>query len=89
MPRYDAYRFGEHPKQKGGLWQKYFLKLPCEMLSGDWRREELRRSEHKKDEAKIKKVYSSPTSNSYYEYDETDCGPDSLSDSYWGYHGYD
>ena len=27
MPRYDAYRFGEHPKQKVGLWQKYFLSL--------------------------------------------------------------
>lgn len=58
-------------------------------MSGDWRREELRRSDLRKDEAKIEKVYTSPTSNFYYDYDETDCGPDSLSDSYWDYHGCD
>ena len=58
-------------------------------ISGDWRREELRRSDHKKDEARIEKVYTSLTSDFYYDYDETDCGPDSLSDSYWDYHGYD
>lgn len=58
-------------------------------ISGDWRREELRRSDLRKDEAKIEKVYTSPTSNFYYDYDETDCGPDSLSDSYWDYHGCD
>lgn len=58
-------------------------------MSGDWRREELRRSDLRKDEAKIEKVYTSPTSNFYYDYDEIDCGPDSLSDSYWDYHGCD
>lgn len=58
-------------------------------ISGDWRREELRCSDHKKDEARIEKVYTSLTSDFYYDYDETDCGPDSLSDSYWDYHGYD